>query len=445
MYSGESVDLTEDDDNEVPVDLSQNSRNNNSPEDILVFKSMDEKLQKVEELTNELKTEETALILLKKLKCSYDKNSSSFNSQKKDYQKFNNNINNQNNFMRQNMMQKQQQNKNQQNANNKNSNNVIKRSAYSQQNLPTNNNSYRSQSNMSNNKLQQYSNYLNNQAAKMNGVNSSQQQQKYFQEQQRKILQQQQQAAAIIVEQTAAQKLAAAKLAVNKQLEQSLQQLPSLVTTPFDLVLIPSANHYEYAASVGLDTVVHHLLNKHTPQNSPTTQNQCVSCKTDYTGKWITCKDGRVWCEVCYRKDKKKNVAKLQEERIGSLLLKAVTQEKNIEKALALELEAARQQIEAFNSTLATAVSTSHKSQSPINHQSLDLPQSRSSTPSSNKSRYQKNFNSDSFKNHHDLERMLKMKDKNLGNFLSLINPSAFQASSSHHTPLRNHKPYSRP
>ena len=465
----------------------------------------------IEELTNELKNEETALILMKKLKFSCEKGSSgglavykkegqnqrlSLNNS----QSNNINNNNNNNVLRQNVMpkqhqqQQQQQIRNQQQMSSKttsNNNNVYKRSAYPQQNSA--NNPSRSQGN---NKMKQYSNYLNNQSSKPNGIinnnsnnNNTSQQQKYLQEQQRKMLQQQQQAASIIVEQTAAQKLAAAKLAVNKQLEHSLQQLPSLVTTPFDLILIPSSNHFEFAASVGLETVVNHLLKPTTDVSEPPRPlRQCGSCGSDYSAKWVPRKDGKVWCECCYRKDKKKLVAKQQEERIGVLLMRAVTQEKNIEKALALELEAARQQIEAFNSTLATAVSTTHKSNSPINHhpsshRSLDNARSkpRQSTntqppPSThNKPRVSKHdtsnhhhshhshhntassssSSSSSYKNHfysNSLERLMLNKDKVLGGYFSLINHSAFipsssssSSSSSHHTPLRSHKPYSRP
>lgn len=458
LYSGEAVDLTEDDDNEAPVDLSQLSARHcpSSPQPRMTFSSEEEKLRAIEELRNELKREETALVLLNKLKFSCDKGAVVANKKEQQTQRLNNynnnnnmnnlsNSNNNNNMNRQNILQKQQQNRSQQQTNNKNNNSVYKRSAYPQQNQQTssnnnNNNSFRSQSNSTNNntnKMQQYTNYLNNQSSKTNGAinnnnsaatTATMQQQKYLQEQQRKMLQQQQQAASMIVEQTAAQKLAAAKVAVSKQLEQSLQQLPSLLTTPYDLVLIPPSNHLEYTASIGLEAVVNHLLANTSTTRPPQPPKTCGSCGTDHSTKWMERKDACVCCESCYRKDKKKLVAKQQEERIGGLLIRAGQQEKSIEKALTLELQAARQQIEAFNSSLATAVSSpNHSPHHRTPTTTLDNPRHKhrhnqpSSSSSQNKTRY---FNKD---NHHSSTPKNHQSSNN-------------SSKNNHHSSTKNHQ-----
>ena len=196
---------------------------------------------------------------------------------------------------------------------------------------------------------------------------SSQVQQLQLHEQQRKLLQQQQQAAAALVEQTAARRLAAAKLVVQKNLERDLIRTPGPRASPFDLSIVPNPSCPQFISLVGLEQAVDRLLTnenlKRDPaytssaeivesKSAPSLLVSCARCSTDFTPKWVerTGKTGVkvYWCEHCHRMERKRVASKHQEEKLNSAFTKAAQQEREMEKALAAELEAAKQQLDAI-------------------------------------------------------------------------------------------------
>lgn len=93
--------------------------------------------------------------------------------------------------------------------------------------------------------------------------------------------------------QSAASRQAAAKLALRKQLEKTLLQIPPPKPPPPELHFLPSAANSEFIILVGLEEVVNTILNigsskKDKEKESPKFLDpfKCAQCKTDFTTIW---------------------------------------------------------------------------------------------------------------------------------------------------------------
>lgn len=93
--------------------------------------------------------------------------------------------------------------------------------------------------------------------------------------------------------QSAASRQAAAKLALRKQLEKTLLQIPPPKPPPPELHFLPSAANSEFIILVGLEEVVNTILNlgnakKEKEKESPKFLEpfRCAQCKTDFTTIW---------------------------------------------------------------------------------------------------------------------------------------------------------------
>lgn len=98
--------------------------------------------------------------------------------------------------------------------------------------------------------------------------------------------------------QTQAQKQAAAKLALRKQLEKTLLQIPPPKPPPPEMHFIPNPSNGEFVYLLGLEHVVDFLTKdkKTTPQ--PQQPFRCAQCKIDFTPVWKMEKDKRSGAEA---------------------------------------------------------------------------------------------------------------------------------------------------
>lgn len=93
--------------------------------------------------------------------------------------------------------------------------------------------------------------------------------------------------------QTPAQRQAAAKLALRKQLEKTLLQIPPPKPPPPEMNFIPNPSNTEFVYLLGLETVVDYLTKDKgvtTPIQQP---YRCSQCKIDFTPLWKWEKQGK--------------------------------------------------------------------------------------------------------------------------------------------------------
>lgn len=133
------------------------------------------------------------------------------------------------------------------------------------------------------------------------------------------------------------QKRTAAKSAIQKQLEQTLMQLPQKhVQVGIDFV--PNANNIEFVYYIGLEACVDYLTNTKNPMDIQPLEKQfeCSTCGTDFTPAWSWKRSNAV-CENCVSNHVKKSIKNSQASRIKSVLIKAVKQEQEMEQRIMAE------------------------------------------------------------------------------------------------------------
>lgn len=85
--------------------------------------------------------------------------------------------------------------------------------------------------------------------------------------------------------QTPAQRQAAAKLALRKQLEKTLLQIPPPKPPPPEMHFVPNPSNTEFIYLVGLEHVVD-FITKEPAIPPPPEPFECSQCKTDFTPVW---------------------------------------------------------------------------------------------------------------------------------------------------------------
>ncbi|VDP15638.1 unnamed protein product [Soboliphyme baturini] len=129
--------------------------------------------------------------------------------------------------------------------------------------------------------------------------------------------------------QTPAQRQAAAKLALRKQLEKTLLQIPHPKPPPPEMHFIPNPHQPEFLYLVGLDEVVQRVLSnkdRHPPFI-------CAQCHTDFTPSWKQ-ERGEIMCEKCVRSNQKKSLKSEHTNRLKQAFVKALQQEQEIERQI---------------------------------------------------------------------------------------------------------------
>merc|ERR1719507_1734522 len=180
---------------------------------------------------------------------------------------------------------------------------------------------------------------------------------------------------------TQAQRQAAAKLALRKQLEKTLLQIPPPKPPPPEMHFIPNPANTEFIYLTGLEECVNRILNLDAttpPMPKPFT---CSQCHTDFTPTWkwdkaAKGKEVRVICEQCVTTNVKKALKAEHTNRLKAAFVKALQQEQELEAKIAALPEGA-----SLDSVTVSSL-TSSPSSSSRSKGGLEVTVSRSKSPS---------------------------------------------------------------
>uniref|UniRef100_A0A1A8AHW1 GATA zinc finger domain containing 2A n=1 Tax=Nothobranchius furzeri TaxID=105023 RepID=A0A1A8AHW1_NOTFU len=141
-----------------------------------------------------------------------------------------------------------------------------------------------------------------------------------------------------------ASRQAAAKLALRKQLEKTLLEIPPPKPPAPEFNFLPSAANNEFIYLVGLEEVVQNLLDTihrgktGLPLSKSTLKDPfiCTQCNTDFTCRWRQdkAKGGVVLCEDCMSSNQKKALKAEHTNRLKAAFVKALQQEQEIEQRI---------------------------------------------------------------------------------------------------------------
>ena len=143
---------------------------------------------------------------------------------------------------------------------------------------------------------------------------------------------------------SSAQRQAAAKLALRRQLEKTLVQIPPPKPLPPEMNFIPNANSGDFVALLGLEEVVKCILDGETRRRGEPVMEvkyifnpfKCVQCSTDFTPVWKRDRPAskNVICEKCVTTNQKRALKQEYTNRLKSAFVKALQQEQEIERGL---------------------------------------------------------------------------------------------------------------
>ncbi|MED6276261.1 hypothetical protein CHARACLAT_001355, partial [Characodon lateralis] len=141
-----------------------------------------------------------------------------------------------------------------------------------------------------------------------------------------------------------ASRQAAAKLALRKQLEKTLLEIPPPKPPAPEFNFLPSAANNEFIYLVGLEEVVQNLLDTihrgktGVPLSKKVAREPfiCTQCNTDFTCRWRQdkAKGGAVLCEDCMSSNQKKALKAEHTNRLKAAFVKALQQEQEIEQRI---------------------------------------------------------------------------------------------------------------
>ncbi|KAG7469521.1 hypothetical protein MATL_G00129760 [Megalops atlanticus] len=159
---------------------------------------------------------------------------------------------------------------------------------------------------------------------------------------------------------------AAAKLALRKQLEKTLLEIPPPKPPAPLLHFLPSAANSEFIYMVGLEEVVQSVIDSQGKLRPPLSRMDpfiCAQCRTDFTPHWKQEKGGRILCELCMTSNQKKALKAEHTNRLKNAFVKALQQEQEIEQRL--------QQQAALSPSSAQTVPSVSKAETMIRHHAL--------------------------------------------------------------------------
>ncbi|XP_056148936.1 transcriptional repressor p66 alpha-like isoform X2 [Lampris incognitus] len=149
---------------------------------------------------------------------------------------------------------------------------------------------------------------------------------------------------AVNVNDTPASRQAAAKLALRKQLEKTLLEIPPPKPPAPEFNFLPSAANNEFIYLVGLEEVVQNLLDTihrgktGVAMSKPVVREPftCTQCSTDFTCRWRQdkAKGGTILCEDCMSSNQKKALKAEHTNRLKAAFVKALQQEQEIEQRI---------------------------------------------------------------------------------------------------------------
>ncbi|XP_020489713.2 transcriptional repressor p66 alpha isoform X4 [Labrus bergylta] len=148
----------------------------------------------------------------------------------------------------------------------------------------------------------------------------------------------------VSVNDSPASRQAAAKLALRKQLEKTLLEIPPPKPPAPEFNFLPSAANNEFIYLVGLEEVVQNLLDTiHRGKTGVALSKAsakdpfiCTQCHTDFTCRWRQdkTKGGAVLCEHCMSSNQKKALKAEHTNRLKAAFVKALQQEQEIEQRI---------------------------------------------------------------------------------------------------------------
>ncbi|XP_069734407.1 transcriptional repressor p66-alpha isoform X3 [Phaenicophaeus curvirostris] len=144
-------------------------------------------------------------------------------------------------------------------------------------------------------------------------------------------------AASINSNESPASRQAAAKLALRKQLEKTLLEIPPPKPPAPEMNFLPSAANNEFIYLVGLEEVVQNLLETQGKVSIAVSSREpymCAQCKTDFTCRWREEKNGTIMCETCMTSNQKKALKAEHTNRLKAAFVKALQQEQEIEQRI---------------------------------------------------------------------------------------------------------------
>ncbi|KAM4601552.1 transcriptional repressor p66-beta-like [Polymixia lowei] len=133
---------------------------------------------------------------------------------------------------------------------------------------------------------------------------------------------------------------AAAKLALRKQLEKTLLDIPPPKPPAPLLHFLPSPANSEFIYMIGLEEVVQSVLDSQGKLHFPLGTMEpfcCAQCHTDFTPHWKQEKGGRILCETCMASNQKKALKAEHTNRLKNAFVKALQQEQEIEQRIQLQ------------------------------------------------------------------------------------------------------------
>ncbi|CAL8297096.1 unnamed protein product [Lota lota] len=159
---------------------------------------------------------------------------------------------------------------------------------------------------------------------------------------------------------------AAAKLALRKQLEKTLLEIPPPKPPAPLLHFLPSAANSEFIYMVGLEEVVQSVIDSQGKLRGALSRMEpfyCAQCRTDFTPHWKQEKSGRILCEQCMTSNQKKALKAEHTNRLKNAFVKALQQEQEIEQRL--------QQQAALSPSTAPSGQNASKPENMIRHHAL--------------------------------------------------------------------------
>uniref|UniRef100_A0A674E3Y2 GATA zinc finger domain containing 2B n=1 Tax=Salmo trutta TaxID=8032 RepID=A0A674E3Y2_SALTR len=159
---------------------------------------------------------------------------------------------------------------------------------------------------------------------------------------------------------------AAAKLALRKQLEKTLLEIPPPKPPAPLLHFLPSAANSEFIYMVGLEEVVQSVIDSQGKLRGTLSRMEpffCGQCRIDFTPHWKQEKGGRILCEQCMTSNQKKALKAEHTNRLKNAFVKALQQEQEIEQRL--------QQQAALSPSTAPTVPNVSKAETMIRHHAL--------------------------------------------------------------------------
>ncbi|CAJ1072067.1 transcriptional repressor p66 alpha-like isoform X4 [Xyrichtys novacula] len=149
---------------------------------------------------------------------------------------------------------------------------------------------------------------------------------------------------AVSMNDSPASRQAAAKLALRKQLEKTLLEIPPPKPPAPEFNFLPSAANNEFIYLVGLEEVVQNLLDTiHRGKTGVSLSKSsvrepfiCTQCNTDFTCRWRhdKTKGGALLCEQCMSSNQKKALKAEHTSRLKAAFVKALQQEQEIEQRI---------------------------------------------------------------------------------------------------------------